>query len=93
MLTHDEIRVVMTRGPEEYRWAVRWQYMRGDGFFDLLLQAAAHADDEENLARIGLGFPALARAVDWWQHRPGWAREVEEWARRAAAEEASRAQA
>jgi len=67
-------------GPRDERyWAIRWQYMHGDGFFDALLRAAEHADPE-NLARIELGFPEIARAVRSWKNVEGWAQEVERWA-------------
>jgi hypothetical protein len=86
VLSRAEIAAVMRDGPPEFRWAVRWQYLRGDGFFDLLLQAAAHAD-AENLALIGLGFSDLARAVHSWKNVPGWAQGLEAWARARAAQE------
>lgn len=60
-------------------WAIRWQYHKGDGFYDDLLRAAAHADPE-NLARISRGFAAIAVAVNQWKNVDGWAQKTEAWA-------------
>jgi len=65
--------------PRVYYWAVRWQYMRGTGFFDALLEAIANADDD-NRARLALGFPDQVEAVTRWQREPGFSDEVERWA-------------
>lgn len=80
MLTKEAIRAALADPdcPEMYRWAIRWQYVRGNGFYDDLLLAAAHADSE-NLAKIALGFPALASAVFNWKNVEGWAQDVERW--------------
>lgn len=66
--------------PEAYRWAIRWQYPHPteSSFVQALAKAAGLADDE-NLERIGRGWPALAEAVRLWRTVPGWSRQVEDW--------------
>ena len=80
MISHEALSAVFSQSERDARyWAIRWQYLKGDGFYDDLLRAAAHADDE-NLARIGYGFRAISEAVYNWKNVPGWAQETEAWA-------------
>lgn len=81
MISFAALRAVMAREDRDdpRYWAIRWQYMKGGGFFDDLLRAAAHADSD-NLSLLSLGFPALAEGVSLWKNREGWARGVEAWA-------------
>lgn len=62
MISHAALRAVLAGPHDACYWAIRWQYLRGEGFYDDLLRAAAHADND-NLARIALGFPDLAEGV------------------------------
>ena len=64
------IEAVLIHGPEEYRLAVRWQYLKPH-------DRAARAD-ADNLARIKLGFPCVWRGHNW-KNVPGWAQRVEQW--------------
>ena len=78
-----QITYAYQHAPADYRMALRWQYpgvFGGDGFFDLLLKAAAHAD-LENLALIEEAFPAVGEAVRRWKNEPGYSDAVERWAR------------
>lgn len=84
MLTQKEVATVLSRGSGVYRMVARWQYLGGDGFFDALLIAAAHAD-AENLARLRLSFPDVADAVHGWRNVPGFSDEFERWCREEAA--------
>jgi hypothetical protein len=66
----------MANGTEAEKMAVRWQYMKGDGFYDELLRAAAHAD-LRNLIKIEAEWPAVGEAVRRWKNEPGWAQHIE----------------
>lgn len=86
MLSREAIRAALASTHPD-RWAIRWQYAKGDGFFDALLDAIARAD-EDNARLLGLGFPQQVRAVTSWQHVPGYAQKVEAWAEDLAREQA-----
>lgn len=65
---------------EVERWVLRWQYRRMlalGSFTDALLDAATRADNE-NLGRIGEGWPALAHAIRCWRDVPGFADQMRE---------------
>lgn len=82
MISHAALRAALSlpNSQQDARyWAIRWQYFKGDGFFDEMCRAAAHAD-LENLARIQRGFPELALAVYFWKNMDGWAQATEAWA-------------
>jgi hypothetical protein len=61
-------------------WAIRWQYLQGaDGFYDLLMHAAAKADTKNRII-LATVYPALMQGVVLWRGNPGWAKGVEAWA-------------
>jgi hypothetical protein len=79
VISHEALRAVLAQPHDARYWAIRWQYLKGDGFFDDLLRAAAHAD-ADNLRLIGLGFPELVAGVRAWKNVPDWSAETEAWA-------------
>jgi len=79
VISHAALIAALSSPQDARYWAIRWQYLRGDGFFDELLRAAAHADPD-NLARLHFAFPEVACAVYAWKNIPGWAQATEAWA-------------